>query len=73
MSFVVVPTPNGEYWVAAEHVTWFCQEFPADLETPRSLMWLDDGHQVTVLLAASELAAALAPGAQARAEPKVVM
>lgn len=54
MVFALLPTPRGEYYVAAERVSWFCSE---SLE--RSLIWMDDGTQHTVLLAVADLATLL--------------
>jgi hypothetical protein len=55
VEFAIVPTPKGEYRVAAGRITWFRDEDPEDAAAARSLIWLDDGSQATVLMAAADL------------------
>ena len=55
VDFTIVPTPKGEYHVAAGRITWFADEDPANAAAERAHIWLDDGSRHTVLMSAAAL------------------
>lgn len=52
VDFALLPTPKGSYYVAAGRITWLGDD-PSD--AARTLIWLDDGSQHTVLMSPSDL------------------